>query len=81
MKNTRLFLITSLVAAAFLLGSCGASAEKTDAEKTKVECNDELKKEHDCEHAKTDSCKTEEAKAHDCDHDHEATKEKAKDCE
>ena len=84
MKNTKLFLISTLVAIAFLLGSCGTTAEKNKTEKAKVECSDEQKKEHDGEHAKTDSCKTEEGTeevtAHDCDHDHEGTQEKSEDC-
>lgn len=79
MKNTKLFLISTLVAVAFLLGSCGTAAEKNKTEKAKVECSDEQKKEHDCEHAKTDTCKTEEGTAHDCDH--ENTEEKSKDCD
>jgi len=75
MKNTKLLLISTLVAIAFLLGSCGPTAEKNKAENAKVECNDELKAEHDCEHAKVDTCKTEEGAAHDCDHDHEEVQE------
>lgn len=71
MKNTKLLLISTLVAIAFLLGSCGTTAEKNKTEKAKVECSDEQKKEHDCEHAKADTCKTEEETAHDCDHDHD----------
>ncbi|HPF94425.1 MAG TPA: hypothetical protein PLV65_10810 [Tenuifilaceae bacterium] len=83
MKSTKLFFISTLVALAFILGSCGATAEKNNAEEAKVECNDELKKEHDCAHAKTDTCETEKAKEHDCDHEHEAEaqEEKAADCD
>ncbi|HCX98871.1 MAG TPA: hypothetical protein DG754_01915 [Bacteroidales bacterium] len=75
MKNTKLFLISTLVAIAFLLGSCGTTTEKNKAENANVECSDELKAGHDCEHAKVDTCKTEEGAAHDCDHDHEEAQE------
>jgi len=44
MKSTKLFFISTLVALAFILGSCGATTEKNDAAEAKVECNNELKK-------------------------------------